>query len=364
MKTKINKKALILLSLALVSGVLAAISAQKYITDHIHEIEESSRVKTVDRIVAAYDLPAGSVINADRVAVRKIPVEWVPSVALRQEEFSKIDGLFVTAEFKQGDPILMSQLQKPKDKPFSDRIGYGRRALTIPVDTINSVSGMLVPGDLIDLYVSFEYMNRKITAPLLQGVLVMATGSQSSPIDDDDTPGRSFSTVTLDISPEQAARLVSARQSGTITALLRNPDDKRATQKGVQGNLAKILGISKSPPKPRKKPVVVYGNEKIKGFSGSPAKSVSPPKEKPDMGIFDLPGQGDIVSDWMNTLPPQGVPDDIQIDGGSIPRHPEVTNTTGNHPVSIVSGGGIASDTYQESTAEEAEFEADGEIDD
>lgn len=303
MKIRINKKATIVISLAIFAGLLAAWSAQKYINEKVEMIEAQARVETVQRVVAAYDLPEGTKIDSVHVAVRDIPKEWVASGSILPDEFVHIQGQVVTAPLKRGDQLLWANTAHLKTKPFSDKISPGRRAVTIPVDTINSVSGMLVPGDLIDLYVSFEYRRKQITAPLLQGVLVMATGQQSRPgLDPGDANSR-YSTVTLDTAPEEAAKLVAARLAGTITALLRNPDDNKAAQKGVRGDLANMLGIATPPPPIKRKPQVIYGDQNNKKLPTLAVNSETENPNKDERGVFDLPGQEDLVSAWINSLP-------------------------------------------------------------
>lgn len=303
MKIRINKKATVVIVLAIMAGLLAAWSAQKYISDKVELLEAQARVETVQRVVAAYDLPEGTKIDAAHVAVRDIPKEWVAGGSILPDEFIHIQGQVVTASLKRGDQLLWANTAHVKTKPFSDKISPGRRAVTIPVDTINSVSGMLVPGDLIDLYVSFEYRRRQITAPLLQGVLVMATGQQSRQgLEPGDANSR-YSTVTLDTAPEEAAKLVAARQAGTITALLRNPADDKATQKGVRGDLANMLGIATPPPPIKRKPQVIYGDQNNKKL---PNLAINQDTDKPnrdERGVFELPGQEDLVSAWINSLP-------------------------------------------------------------
>lgn len=300
MRIKVNKRMLVLVTLALCSGVVAAWMAQQYIQDRITAIEAQSKVETEPRVVAAYDLPVGTKIESAHVAVREIPKDWIVSGSLRPEEFIQIEGQIVTVALKRGDPILWANTATASRKPFSEKINVGRRAVTMPVDSINSVSGMLVPGDLIDLYVSFEYKQRQITAPLLQGVLVMATGKQSRYSDSGEET--SFSTVTLDTAPEDAAKLVAARQAGTITALLRNPHDNQSSQKAIKGDLATILGIANPPPQIKRRPAIVYGD---KPSAKLPALVSDKEKSEPqDKGVIELPGQEDLVSAWIRSLPP------------------------------------------------------------
>lgn len=303
MKIRLNKKATIVISLAIVAGLIAAWSAQQYISEKVDMLEEQARVETVPRVVAAYDLPEGTKIDAIHVAVREVPKEWVASGSILPDEFIQIEGQIVTASLKRGDQLLWANTAQLKNKPFSDKINPGRRAVTIPVDTINSVSGMLVPGDLIDLYVSFEYRRKQITAPLLQGVLVMATGQLSRSGQDPKDSASRYSTVTLDTAPEEAAKLVAARQAGTITALLRNPEDDKVTQKGVRGDLANMLGIATPPPPIKRKPQVIYGDQNNKKLPNLAVNTATENSNRDERGVFELPDQEDLVSAWINTLP-------------------------------------------------------------
>ncbi|MBF1236504.1 MAG: hypothetical protein HXM43_11960 [Lautropia mirabilis] len=63
------------------------------------------------------------------------------------------------------------------------------------------------------------------TVPLLQNLLVMATGRQVRPGANDNGDARSFSSVTVEVTPSQAQRLIVAQRAGRLTAVLRNPDD-------------------------------------------------------------------------------------------------------------------------------------------
>lgn len=313
MKIRINNKATVVISLAIFAGLLGAWSAQQYISKKVEMLEAQARVETVQRVVAAYDLPEGTKIEAVHVAVRDIPKEWVVSGSVLPEEFIHIEGQVVSAALKRGDQLLWANTSQVKTKPFSDKISSGRRAVTIPVDTINSVSGMLVPGDLIDLYVSFEYRRKQITAPLLQGVLVMATGQQSRPGMDSTDVNSRYSTVTLDTAPEEAAKLVAARQAGTLTALLRNPSDDKATQKAVRGDLANMLGIATPPPPIKRKPQVIYGDQHNKKLPNLAINQEQENQNRDERGVFELPGQEDLVSAWINSLPEMGVIDEATL---------------------------------------------------
>src|SRR5690606_18486231 len=150
--------------------------ARQHIQSRILQIEAEGRVPTVQRVVAAYDLPAGIRLNSDHLAVRSFPAALASSDSVAPEAYGTLEGRLLRTPLRAGDAVLTAHTATERSEPFSQRLGEGRRAITMPIDAINSASGLLEPGDLIDLYVSFDHQHRRITAPLLQGVLVLATG--------------------------------------------------------------------------------------------------------------------------------------------------------------------------------------------
>lgn len=292
MRRPVFNRSLAMLVVALVAGLCAAWAAHKAIQGRILELEADAAVATVGRVVAAYDLPAGTLLGSDHFAVRQFPASMVASGSLAPQRFTELSDKVLLAPLKAGDPILPVHTIASRTGSFSSKLAQGRRAITMPVDAINSVSGLLEPGDLIDLYVSFEYQRRRITAPLLQGVLVLATGKNHTNDGGSSGPGQ-YSTVTLDTAPEDAAKLVAARQSGTVTALLRHPHDNRPTQKAVRGNLASLLGVNVSPPPAGKKAPVIYGNRTVRRL---PSLRPGPKRAVQASGVFDLPYIPELVS--------------------------------------------------------------------
>jgi len=277
--------------LAIAAGLMAAWSAQAYLADKAAQIERNAQVPQVERVVAAYDLAAGTVLSSDDLAVRLFPTSLVSSDSLGPIDYSLLEGKVLRASLQSGDVIVPSHVKQAGSQAFSSQLFKGRRAITMPVDAINSVSGLLQPGDLIDLYVSFEYDRRRITAPLLQGVLVLATGRMTQ----EDAEGSEFGgqysadsyhTVTLDTDPEDAVKLVAARESGTITAVLRHPTDQLASTKASRGDLATLLGVNRSGPIATPRATVLYGNTTPRRV---PRLQAPDPNNRVSTGVFDLP---------------------------------------------------------------------------
>ncbi|MGH8806352.1 MAG: Flp pilus assembly protein CpaB [Noviherbaspirillum sp.] len=235
------QKTWIVLGVALGVGLLAALVAYSYLSNQMAAIEARARGETVPVVVAKSDLPKGATLSTENVAIRPVPKDFAHSVAVTPEQFGRIEGQALAYPVKGGEMILWGLMESKKAPTFSARVETGHRAMTVPVDEINSISGMVEPGDIIDLLVTIDRKSKKITFPLLQSAQVMATGQRSV---DDPKSGerRSYSTVTLDTTPEQAQHVIAAREMGRITALLRNPQDKRPMP-NAHGDVAVLLGL-------------------------------------------------------------------------------------------------------------------------
>lgn len=244
MAYRVNKNWIVLVS-ALGVGGLAAWGAKSYLGEQMAEIEarENNKAK-VQVVVAKADLPKGSPLLTDNMAVRSIPKEWAHSGAITPDQFSRAEGSTLAYAASAGEPVIWSQLEGERAPTFSARLTQGRRAVTVPVDEISSLSGMVEPGDLIDIVVSIKNDKKSYTFTLLQSVTVLATGAKAS-LEEKDPEGRSrtFSTITLDTSPEDAKRVIAAREVGRVTALLRAPNDGSQVSK-TRTDALTLLGLA------------------------------------------------------------------------------------------------------------------------
>ena len=118
--------------------------------------------------------------------------------------------------------------------------------MTVRVDDINSISGFLQPEDQIDLLLSYGSAEAQHIFPLIQSLNVIATGIQTLVDKNGQVSQRNFSTITVQVSPEQAKKITLAQQVGKLTALLRNPDDD-APLSNQPLSVAHLLNGSQTP---------------------------------------------------------------------------------------------------------------------
>jgi pilus assembly protein CpaB len=214
---------------ALLLGGIALVLSHKLLRDRMAQIDAEARAahQMVKVVVASRDVARGEPIGADRFSIREVPAEYVHAAAVRPDQFGQYVGQRLGAPLKRGEPLLDLHLESTV-AVFSSTLAPGNRALTTEVDEVNSISGLLRPSDHIDLIVTAHRNGSAVetTFPLMSDVEVLATGQVTRKRDANSQP-RTYTTITLSVSPKDAERIVVAKNSGKLTAVLRSPDDKR-----------------------------------------------------------------------------------------------------------------------------------------
>jgi pilus assembly protein CpaB len=228
---KMNRGWLMLLG-AIALGLVASGLSHKLLKDHMAQLDAAARGhhKMVTVVIAKADLPRGTRIDRKLFKPTKMPLEYVHASAVDPKHFLQLVGQRLGAPLKRGEVLLQVHLESTR-MVFSSTLENGNRALTTEVDEVNSISGMLRPTDHIDLMATAHGTGPKstdVTFALLSNVEVLATGQVTRKSDGSDKP-RTYTTITLSVSPEDAQRIVVAKNSGKLTAVLRSPDDNQAT---------------------------------------------------------------------------------------------------------------------------------------
>jgi pilus assembly protein CpaB len=217
---RVNRN-LIYLAVAVLLGVAASLLAVRYVNKQVEERTTRAPEETRQVVVPVHDLKAGSLLGADDVAAREVPVDFVPADALTPDNYGRYIGQLLRAPLTQGAPIPASAVETVTDH-FSNVITPGNVAYTIEVDEASSISGMIVPGDHIDVLMLTSGEDSDSVRPLLSDVLVLATGKHAKGVRDTGEAGNgSFSNITLQLSPTDAQRVGIARKIGQLLVMLR-----------------------------------------------------------------------------------------------------------------------------------------------
>lgn len=241
---QIRKKTWRLFTAAVIFALLAGLGTMLYLKFLEKKLETRLTPppkEMIHVIVASKDLPVGSTINGSTVSSRQVPRTYVNSDILTPAEFDSIKGAVLIKPLKSGRMLSRSAIDLKIPEDFSGTIQEGHRAITIQVDEINSISGMVKPGNVIDLYTKMALPKtagtgvsgfREAIIPVLEDVLVLATDKISAKANKDefkylnsDNRHRAYNTLTLEVTPKEAALIAIAQSRGELITTLRNAND-------------------------------------------------------------------------------------------------------------------------------------------
>lgn len=221
---RVNRN-LIFVAVAIVLGVLASLLAVKYVDNQV-AARTPAGAKTRPVVVPVRNIEKGQVIGEEDLSVRDVPVDLVPADVVGPEAYQQYIGQQLRSPVAKGVPLAVSSLDLVADH-FSNIINAGDVATTISVDDNNSVSGLIVPGDHVDILmmVTSDEQNQRIM-PLLGNVLVLATGHRAKGVQQEGEKGANFNNLTLELPPNDAQRLAMANKAGELRVILRQADSK------------------------------------------------------------------------------------------------------------------------------------------
>ena len=224
------------LLLALALGLLAGATAWAAIRGRERNLE--ARWRTVNVLCARTDIAEGTELAESMLAFKEIPSTFITDSFIRTDEHGTVErhspvGQRVMVPLKAGDPILASHLESPRETDLATLITPKGRAVTIDVQEKNAVGLWVRPNDHVDVIGSFRdpQSQQLRTLTLLQNVVVLATGritANSTYVPEEE---KRFGTVTILALPEEAEMITLAQELGTLTLLLRHPDDLDSQEK-------------------------------------------------------------------------------------------------------------------------------------
>src|SRR5579859_1614791 len=226
---------------ALIYSVLIAVLALMFQCSYIRQNERllQDKYEPIQVLVAKVDIPKDFKLDDTMVEYETVPKEYVQPRALKNVD--EILGQISGSTIFKGEQILATKLLSIEDAGLAFKIPKDQRAFTIAVDDIKGVGGHIRPGNYVDVMGIFDFGDgnhadqRAVT--LLQNVYVLAAGTdlgQAVPINvseggsilkkaiTSEGPKYMYRDVTLQLSPEQAERIMLAQEMGGLNLTLRS----------------------------------------------------------------------------------------------------------------------------------------------
>jgi pilus assembly protein CpaB len=215
--------------LALLSGASMAVGVMRSNRANAKGVADGLDIVAV--VVAAVDVPRATQLTAEHVRLCDWPKGLVPKGAVMklEEAIGHVTVGPVLAEELILQPKLTSKQAKGE---LATLVPVGMRAYTIQASRVASnVAGFILPGNQVDVLLNLrgsrdDETGGGSTTTLLQAVEVLAVDQRlEGPEENKKVDLGETSSVTLLVSPKQAALLDLGQNMGQMTLSLRNPED-------------------------------------------------------------------------------------------------------------------------------------------
>jgi pilus assembly protein CpaB len=214
---------LVVAGIAVLLALLASVGAYNFLSGK-SRMAEQALLQTVGIVVAQVDIPIGSTINPEQVAVSAWPKDNYPKDVLVDTKIAV--GRVALRDFFRGEPVVESKLVPPNKATglLSLKVPPGMRAFAVSVNEVVGVGGYIVPDARVDVIVTMSSSSAnqqgKVAKIVLQDIRVLAWGQTTAQQKDNKPtyPG----SVTLAVTPEEAEKLALASNEGSIQLALRN----------------------------------------------------------------------------------------------------------------------------------------------
>ena len=233
-------KTLMLLVVAGGCGLVAMMMVQQVMTGSQSQPRETASV-----LVALEDIESGMRLTADNVGFQDKPVDSIPEDAILSEEEYQERGAQVLV--LTGEVIRLSKLTEKGGWGKSMSIPKGMRVITITANDTHTASGLLRPGDRVDVLVNYRGQNERgvgvsKTKTLLEYVEVFATDDRTeTKLEKGNESGRA-KNVSLLVLPDHVGYVMLAQQKGSLSLAWRNRlDDEVVAVKEIDEVLLEEL---------------------------------------------------------------------------------------------------------------------------
>ncbi len=237
-----DAKKIVLLAGALIIAVTTALLARNMLNSSSTPVVNAAAMPVQSDLpnvlVATKALPVGTILDAESFRFQPWPKDLVEQAYyLRgQADPAKLAGSVVRTAITAGQPLTQGSLVKPGERGFlAAALGAGMRAVTVPVSTQSSVAGFVFPGDRIDLVLTQSVAGGgdgdplKVSETILRNLRVLATDQRMDAMGADGKPEvRTFSNVTIEVTPKIAEKIAVAQTIGSLSMSLRSIADNVA----------------------------------------------------------------------------------------------------------------------------------------
>lgn len=212
----------------LIVALVLAVGAGWLTLNYLSGLQRQTNANSAPRevIVAAQDIPARVTITPQMLAHVTRPASAIdPNTVMDPRQAV---GALALITIPAGSSITTAMVGHPTDVGLPVRLKSGMRAVSVQIDKVKGVSGLVEPGDYVDVIADPPKAAAEPppASAILRGVRVLAIGESLEYSSATPSPQEANSTtVTLEVTPKQADLLVMADLNTTLRLALRSPKE-------------------------------------------------------------------------------------------------------------------------------------------
>ncbi len=188
--------------------------------------QSSANGAPVQVVVAAQEIPARVPITPAMLTLASRPASAVDPNALT--DVKQAVGALSLITIPAGSGVTGAMVGHPADIGLPVRLKPGMRAVSVQIDKVKGISGLVQPGDRVDVIAQAPKSDAAPppAATILRAVRVLAIGDSLEYSSATPSPQEaSAQTITLEVTPKQADLLVMADINATLRLALRSPKE-------------------------------------------------------------------------------------------------------------------------------------------
>jgi len=292
-------KSLALLLLALGCGLVASIGITEVIARRNAE-PVGPIGQNVSIFVAMTDIGLGELLTPQMLKLEQWPKDKVPTGALSKLE--DVEGRRSRTRIYANEPILENRLlpKGASEQGATAQIPKGYRVVPVKVDLVSGGSSLILPGDRVDVMVHLVRDPRRdihetVTRTILQDIKVFAVNDvmDLEQQKDGSTHSINAKTISLLVTPEQAAKVMLATQMGTVNLVMRSSEDDQQGP-NIQVRPGELFGAGDRSDRDKETPGASGASlaERAKSFTdflvAMKAKAAAAPKTSPEKQTWTM----------------------------------------------------------------------------
>jgi pilus assembly protein CpaB len=227
---------IIVLLIALVAAGGTAMYARSWIAAQQVPVQAvaapASKEEIYQVLVADNDLPAGTFVKPQHLRWQRWPTDDVPATyvlkGVRSDE--EMIGAVVRKRIATGEPITDGAVVKPGERGFLAAVlEPGMRAVSVPLTPTSSNSGLIFPGDRVDLILTQSLIEnesegsiRRVSETVLSDIRIIAMGTDASDNPQEGQANEKAKTATFEVTPAQAEKVALLTELGKLSLSLRS----------------------------------------------------------------------------------------------------------------------------------------------